>query len=117
MTVIGDIFLGLIFVALCAVSYLLYVSKRESSDQFYIGLEDITRRLDDINGNLLIISGNASGIKNECAEFRREFAICFDNDLAKKIEAVLRTGEKPDNMVKKVNANGSIEYVPMDHGW
>jgi len=113
-----EVFIVLIFAALAVVSYLLNRWRQESNDRFYIALEGLIEKLDAINGNITISLGYMTKTVNELSDFRRDFGLTLNKELANKVQAILDAGEKPENMMKKIDPKTGKEiWETIDHGW
>ena len=72
----------------------------------------------DVSYGMLEISGEMRRLMTELSDFRRDFNLKFDNELAAKINAILATGHTNPGMMKKFNPEtGKEEWVEVDPGW
>ena len=81
-------------------------------------LQCVLKCLNRISGQQVVEFGQVSQFKNVVEDFRRDFNIKFDNELANKVTQVLKIGVRPADMMEVVNpVTGKKEMVPIDKGW
>lgn len=81
-------------------------------------LQDMLKCLNRISGQQVTAYGLISHFKNIVEDFRRDFNIKFDNELANKVTQVLKIGVRPADMMQVINPEtGEKEMVPIDKGW
>jgi hypothetical protein len=94
-------------ILLLAITYLLFNY-----------LRTIENSLSNTFGKITLLHGHAMKLEHQLADLQKFLLITFDNELVKKMTAVLQIGEKPENMMKKFNPKtGEDELVSIDHGW
>jgi uncharacterized membrane protein len=118
---IGEILLMIQIVVFCSVViiYALHKKRQENikSVRFTAMSCHIERLFDELKGTVIASNGHLMTLVNELRDYRREFNLTFNTELAGKVEAILHAGETKDGMMKKMNESGETEWVPIDHGW
>jgi hypothetical protein len=97
---IGDIFVIGIFALLAVALYLAvkFIKSLEEKEEYWID------QFEELDGKLTLIHGCFMKSIDEIAAMRRDFNLKFDNELAKKVSAVLAIGEStPEHFMKKFN--------------
>ena len=105
--VITNIILFLILVAICVGGWFTYKL-----------FQSLDGRFAGVNCELILLSGLIRKSITELETFRRDFNLLMNNELAKKIEAVLNTGAKSAELIKTINEDtGEVEWVKPDKGY
>jgi hypothetical protein len=119
---IGDIFIVLIFAAIVIGGYLLYKYSKRRDDQFsaqITALENGIKKLDDdFKQNVLLLIGNIHKTYVEVSQFRIDFGLTLNKELANKVQAVLQAGVRPEKMMQIMDKKtGEKKWEKIDEGW
>jgi hypothetical protein len=119
---ITDIILLLILavVIVAIIKYAQYLRERDNVESVRFSATSVM--LDDhftqINGHQLETIGYMRRLVAEMQDYRRDFALTLNKELATKVQAIIDAGEKPTGVMKKFNPETKQnEWVPIDHGW
>ena len=115
---ITDILLLLILAVLVVAIVLcaLYLRERDSVWAARFGVT--SDKLVHLNGFQLEMIGVLRRLLAEMEDYRRDFALTLNTELANKVNSIISSGNKPADMMKKYNEETKKEeWVPIDHGW
>jgi molybdopterin synthase catalytic subunit len=102
------------------IKFVGYLKERDNVESVRFSATSVM--LDDhftqINGHQLETIGLMRRLVAEMEDYRRDFALTLNKELANKVQAILDAGEKPEHMMKVIDPITKKEtWEPMDHGW